>query len=157
MLHSSRLFLLLALATATVAGSGGAQVVDTAAFRTAEGVAIRGFDPVAYFLDGGPKAGSPAFTASYQGATWQFASAEHRDLFVREPARYAPQYGGYCAFGVAGGYKAPISPDAWSVVDGKLYLNYNKGVQSKWKSDIPGYLVKSEANWPTVRTQKPKG
>ena len=115
------------------------------------GLAIYGYDPVAYFTDGKPVLGSAAFTATHDGATWRFASAAHRELFVKSPARYAPQYGGYCAFGVAGNYKVTIDPAAWRIEDGKLYLNYDKGVQRRWLADIPGFLAKSERNWPGLR------
>jgi YHS domain-containing protein len=110
--------------------------------------AIRGYDPVAYFTDAKPVEGSDKFTHTWKGATWRFASAENRDRFVAAPEKYAPQYGGYCAYGVAGGYTVSIDPAAWSVVDGKLYLNYSRGVQSDWNKDIPGYIRKADANWP---------
>jgi YHS domain-containing protein len=112
--------------------------------------AIRGYDPVAYFTEGKPVKGSREFTHLWNGAAWRFASAANRDRFAAAPEKYAPQYGGYCAYGVAGGYAAKIEPDAWSVVDGKLYLNYDKRVQASWKSDIPGYIRKADANWPAV-------
>jgi YHS domain-containing protein len=112
--------------------------------------AIRGYDPVAYFTEGRPVKGSAEFTHRWNGATWRFASAENRDRFAQAPEKYAPQYGGYCAFGVASGYAVKIEPDAWSVVDGKLYLNYDKSVQAKWQADVPGYIRKADANWPRV-------
>ena len=114
------------------------------------GLALKGYDPVAYFTEKKPLKGKVEFTAQHEGATYRFASAANRDAFAAAPQKYAPQYGGYCAFGVAGGYKAPIEPDAWTVVDGKLYLNYNRSVRSKWSSDIPGFVRKADANWPTV-------
>ena len=85
--------------------------------------AIRGYDPVAYFTQGKPVKGSREYTHQWNGATWRFASAQNRERFAAAPAKYAPQYGGYCAYGVASGYAVKIEPDAWSVVDGKLYLN----------------------------------
>jgi len=112
--------------------------------------AIRGYDPVAYFTEGRPVKGSKEFTHRWNGAEWRFASAENRARFAAAPEKYAPQYGGYCAFGVAGGYAVKIEPDAWSVVDGKLYLNYDRGVQASWKKDVPGYIRKADANWPAV-------
>jgi YHS domain-containing protein len=117
------------------------------------GVALKGYDPVAYFTEGKPVRGKPEFTARHDGAMYRFASAASRDAFVAAPAKYAPQYGGYCAYGMAAGYKAPIEPDAWTVVDGKLYLNYNQSVRSRWASDVPGYVRKADANWPTVRSK----
>jgi len=117
----------------------------------ASGLALKGYDPVAYFTDGKPVRGKAEFSASHEGATYRFASAANRDAFAAAPAKYAPQYGGYCAFGMASGYKAPIEPDAWTVVEGKLYLNYNQSVRRQWSSDVPGYVRKADANWPTVR------
>ena len=117
------------------------------------GLAMKGYDPVAYFKHGRPLAGKAEFTARHDDATYRFASAANRDAFVATPEKYAPQYGGYCAFGMAAGYKAPIEPDAWTIVDGKLYLNYNQAVRSRWSGDIPGYVRKADANWPTVRAK----
>ena len=117
------------------------------------GFALSGFDPVAYFLNDAAVPGRPDSELIHDGAVWRFASAANRDAFAAAPQKYAPQYGGYCAFGVASGYKAPIEPDAWTVVDGKLYLNYNQSVRSRWSSDIPGFVRKAEANWPTVRAK----
>lgn len=117
------------------------------------GLALKGYDPVAYFTEEKPVAGKAQFTARHEGALYRFASAANRDAFAAAPQKYAPQYGGYCAFGVASGYKAPIEPDAWTVVDGKLYLNYNRAVRSRWSSDIPGFVAKADANWPTVRSK----
>jgi YHS domain-containing protein len=117
------------------------------------GLALKGYDPLAYFTERKPVKGKAEFSASHEGATYRFASAANRDAFAGAPAKYAPQYGGYCAFGVAAGYKAPIEPDAWSVVDGKLYLNYSRSVRSQWSSDIPGFVRKADTNWPTVRSK----
>jgi YHS domain-containing protein len=117
------------------------------------GLALKGYDPVAYFTEKKPVQGKSEFTARHEGATYRFATAANRDAFVAAPEKYAPQYGGYCAYGMASGYKAPIEPDAWTVVDGKLYLNYNQSVRSRWSSDIPGYLRKADANWPVVRSK----
>jgi YHS domain-containing protein len=117
------------------------------------GLALKGHDPVAYFSEGKPVQGKAEFTASHEGAAYRFASAASRDAFLAAPGKYAPQYGGYCAFGMASGYKAPIEPDAWTIVEGKLYLNYNRSVRSSWASDVPGYVRKADANWPTVRSK----
>jgi len=112
--------------------------------------AIRGYDPVAYFIQSKPVQGSKQYTYQWRGANWRFASAENRDRFAAMPEKYAPQYGGYCAYGVAQGYAVKIEPEAWSIVDGKLYLNYSLGVQEDWKQDVPGYLRRADANWPNV-------
>ncbi|NEZ61489.1 hypothetical protein D0962_01645 [Leptolyngbyaceae cyanobacterium CCMR0082] len=119
-------------------------------FADNSGLAIRGTDPVAYFTQGGPVAGSSEFTYTWNNATWQFVSAENRDLFAANPAQYAPQYGGYCAWAVSQGYTASIDPNAWKIVDGKLYLNYSRGVQRRWEQDIPGHISNANANWPGV-------
>ena len=117
------------------------------------GVALRGHDAVAYFKDGKPVRGSPEHRADYQGSTFHFATAANRAAFVADPARYAPQYGGYCAYGLASGYKAAIDPAAFTIVDGKLYLNYNKSVQKQWSADVPGFVAKADRNWPEVSRQ----
>jgi len=112
--------------------------------------AIRGHDPVAYFDRKGPVKGAKQFSHPWRGATWHFASAENRDKFAAAPENYAPQYGGYCAYGVALGSAPEIDPKAWSIVDGKLYLNYNLPTRATWEKDIPGYIRKADANWPAV-------
>jgi len=118
---------------------------------SADGAAIRGYDPVAYFTEEKAVAGKPEFTAEYQGATWRFASAANRDAFVADPAKYAPQYGGYCAWAVSQGYTAPIDPDAWTVRDGKLYLNYSLPVRVRWALDKDGNIAAADRNWPGLR------
>lgn len=112
--------------------------------------AIHGYDPVAYFTDGKPVEGKGELEFEWKAAKWRFASAEHRDAFKNAPEKYAPQYGGYCAYAVAQGHLADIDPKAWSIVNGKLYLNYDLDVQTKWKADIPGYITKADKNWPGV-------
>ena len=123
-------------------------------FFEAGGVAIRGTDPVSYFKENRAVKGSPSFTATYKGSVFRFASAANRDEFSAAPERYAPQYGGFCAYAVAMGYKASIDPDAFTIVDGRLYLNYNKPTEVLWRKDIPGYIRKGDANWPAV-SKKP--
>ena len=117
------------------------------------GLAVSGYDPVAYFADGKAVPGSSEFTLEWMGATWRFASAAHRDAFAADPLRYAPQYGGYCAWAVSQGYTASGDPQFWKIVDGKLYLNYDADVQKKWERDIPGFIVKADHNWPAVLGQ----
>lgn len=114
------------------------------------GIAVDGSDVVAYFTQNAPVAGDPAITADYMGATWRFASEANRDAFTADPARYAPQYGGYCAYAVSQGYTAPTVPEAWSIVDDKLYLNFSTSVRSRWERDIPGHIAAADANWPSV-------
>ena len=114
------------------------------------GSAISGTDPVAYFTEGRPVEGSSDFKHDWNGATWRFASAENRDLFAASPEKYAPQYGGYCAWAVSQGYTASTDPEAWKIVDGKLYLNYSKSVQETWEQDVPGNIATGDRNWPNV-------
>jgi hypothetical protein len=123
-------------------------------FFEAGGIAIRGTDPVAYFKENRPVKGSEAFATTYKGSVFRFALAANRDAFAAAPERYAPQYGGFCAYAVAMGSKASIDPDAFTIVDGRLYLNYNKATEALWRKDIPGYIRKGDANWPAV-SKKP--
>ena len=138
--------LLLPLATAAPAAAKEPPVFT----GIVKGVAVGGYDPVAYFTEKKPVPGSAEITAEHEGAIWRFASAANRELFVANPARYAPQYGGYCAWAVASGYTAKGDPNAWTVVGDKLYLNYNKSVQKSWEQDVPGNVRKGDANWPVV-------
>jgi YHS domain-containing protein len=117
------------------------------------GLALSGYDPVAYFTEGRAVAGSAALTASHDGGTYRFATAAHRTAFLAEPARYLPQFGGFCAYGVSRNYKVKIDPEAWHIEGGRLYLNYDKAVQAKWREDIPGYIARAERNWPALRDQ----
>jgi len=120
----------------------------------AAGLALRGYDPVSYF-SGKPVQGVAAYTASYDGASYRFASARNRDQFKADPARYAPQYGGFCAMGVALGKKLDGDPEVWKVAGGKLYLNVNREVFAKWSQDVPGHVAEAEAEWPKIRHQAP--
>ncbi len=115
-----------------------------------KGVAVGGYDPVAFFTDGKPAKGNKDLTTNYDGATWRFASAANRDAFQADPAKYAPQYGGYCAYAVSKGSTAKGDPQAWTIHNGKLYLNYDKRVRATWAKDIPGNVKKGDANWPAV-------
>jgi hypothetical protein len=117
------------------------------------GLAIKGYDVVAYFTDAKPVEGSADFTHEWEGAKWRFVNAEHRDAFAKEPERYAPQFGGFCAWAVSQGYTANIDPEAWRIVDGKLYLNYSKKVQKTWEEDVPGNITKAETNWPELKNK----
>lgn len=117
---------------------------------TSWGVAIKGTDPVAYFTEGRPIEGSKSFTHRYDGAEFRFASAENRDLFAANPEKYAPQYGGYCAWAVSLGYTASTVPEAFTIVDGKLYLNYSLRVRSQWEADRDNRIRLGDQNWPEV-------
>jgi YHS domain-containing protein len=140
------LLVLTAVGIAAPVAAGG--VVNSSFLGS---VAIEGTDPVAYFTDGRPVEGSSDFEHEWMGATWRFVSAANRDRFAADPETYAPQYGGYCAWAVANGYTAKIDPEAWRIVDGKLYLNYSKDVQTQWSEDVPGNITKGDANWPKLR------
>lgn len=115
-----------------------------------DGVAINGYDPVAYFSMSKPVKGAGAHVVSYMGADWHFASADNKALFEEDPVKYAPKYGGYCAYAVSKGGTATTSPDAWTIYEGQLYLNFNTTVRGIWSEDIPGNVAKADANWPSV-------
>ncbi|EBA10850.1 YHS domain-containing (seleno)protein [Roseobacter sp. CCS2] len=115
-----------------------------------DGVAVDGSDVVAYFTESKPVAGDAAITHEYLGVTWRFSSEENRDLFAADPAAYAPQYGGYCAYAVSQGYTASTVPEAWTIVEDKLYLNFSTSVRRRWERDIPGHIMAANANWPSV-------
>lgn len=141
----------LALAAGYAAVSSHPASAEEINSSTFGGVAIEGTDPVAYFEAGKPVEGSSEFEAEWNGATWRFANADNRDAFVANPEKYAPQYGGYCAYAVSQGYTASIDPAAWSIVDGKLYLNYSKGVQQRWDQDRANYIAAADKNWPEIK------
>ena len=113
-------------------------------------IAVGGYDPVAYFEQGAAVKGSKEFEFDYLGAAWRFSSAENLDRFKADPAAYAPQYGGYCAWAVSQGYTAPGNPENWTVRGGKLYLNYNDKVQADWLEDPDGFIARADDNWPSV-------
>ena len=119
-------------------------------YKNGSGLAIRGYDPVAYFTEQKPVKGLPQFAYSWMGANWLFATGANRDQFAADPSRYAPHYGGYCSWAVSQGHTASIDPEAWRIVDGKLYLNYSKGVQRTWEKDVPGNIQKADQNWPAL-------
>lgn len=144
----------LLLAGLTFAGSNfvstPARAGEAPVYQSFFGTAIDGTDPLSYFDEGRPIKGSKDFTHDWNGATWRFASAENRERFAAAPEAYAPQYGGYCAWAVANNYTASTDPEAWRIVDGKLYLNYSKSVQRTWEKDIPGNIASADGNWPEV-------
>ena len=113
-------------------------------------LAIKGYDVVAYFSAGAPTKGDARFVHRWNEATWQFASAKNRSLFAAHPVKYAPQFGGYCAWAISRGYTADVDPEAFRIVDGKLYLIYSTAVERRWEQDVPGNIARAEANWPAV-------
>ena len=141
-----------ALTAAPVVFATPAAFADKAPVYTGtfSNVAVEGHDPVAYFTEGKPVKGSKSFKTTYNGAEFRFATAENLATFEAEPAKYAPQYGGYCAWAVSQGYTAKGDADHWAIVDGKLYLNYNKKVQKTWNEDRSGFIASANAEWPNV-------
>jgi len=115
------------------------------------GKAIRGYDPVAYFTESKPVQGSEKLVYNWNNADWYFSSQQNLELFKANPEKYAPQYGGYCAFGLSNGYKAPTDADAWTIDNGKLYLNYNKDVREEWNKERKQRIDKADKNWPDVK------
>ena len=115
-----------------------------------DGVALDGYDPVAYFTQAAPVLGTAEHTATHDGAVYRFSSADHLAAFEASPAAYLPAFGGYCAWAVSRGRTADIDPAAWTVVEGRLYLNYSPGIQEKWRADVPGNIAKGEENWPKL-------
>jgi YHS domain-containing protein len=121
---------------------------------TAEGspLALHGYDPVAYFTAGAPMPGRAELAAQHEGATYYFATKENRDAFAKQPARYAPAYGGYCAFGVSVGKKFDGNPNYWTVSGDRLYLNLNADIAEKFQKDVPGAIAKADRQWSRIRT-----
>jgi YHS domain-containing protein len=113
-------------------------------------LAVKGYDVVAYFVDGRAVPGDARFELVLDGVRYRFASAANRERFSREPRRYLPQYGGFCAWAVSRGYTADTDPLAWRVVDGRLFLNYDVSVQQRWEGDVRGNVARADANWPAL-------
>lgn len=145
-----RLFVLTAFA-ATLAAVHSAQAKSPEIYTgLVEGVGAAGYDVVAYMKDNAAKAGNPAISTDWKGAKWHFTSADNLASFKADPEKYAPQYGGYCAYALAKGALAKGDPEAWTVSGGKLYLNLSKQIRQTWAVDIPGYVASANANWPKV-------
>jgi YHS domain-containing protein len=119
------------------------------------GRALQGYDPVAFFTAGKPVKGDPNISSKIGNATYYFSSAENKAAFDKEPAKYEPQFGGYCAYGVSKGDLVKIEVDAFQVVDGRLLLQYNKSIRDKFNKDTKGNLKTADAKWPTVMKKKP--
>jgi YHS domain-containing protein len=137
----------LALLTATVATPA---LAAKPSYYTKGGLVIGGYDPVAYFTEGKARKGSAKNSLSWDGATWQFASAQNMALFKANPKKYTPQYGGYCSYAMASGDLVSITPTAWDIYNGKLYLNYNSIVRAIWRRDKNGYIRRADKRWPTI-------
>jgi hypothetical protein len=116
-----------------------------------KGVALGGYDAVSYFSGGGPLKGDLGIIVDWGGASYRFATVANRDLFVANPEKYVPQYGGYCAYAAAKGSLAPGDPLAWTVYKDKLYINLSPAIREKWSEDIPGNIVNANINWPGLK------
>ena len=157
---NKRGFIAIAAAVFVAAGLSGAAPAFAAGPGpdvnvTVTGLALRGYDPVAYFTDGKPVPGDFTITAQYDGATYRFASEDHKALFVKDPTKYLPQYGGFCAFGTAQGYKVDGDPNVWKIVDNRLYLNLAPPVATRWNQDVPGNIKAANDKWPALRDKAP--
>lgn len=142
--------LALSVAVATSAFAAGVEIN-----ASSTGLAMQGFDPVAYFTDGEATKGSYKITAVYDDATYRFASEEHKALFEANPEEYLPAYGGYCAFGTSMGFKFDGDPNHWKIVDDVLYLNLSKDIHDRWEGDIPGFIEKADGNWTEIADRDP--
>ncbi len=138
-------YLIALLVAACSDASTGAEIFQK------EGLAINGYDPVAFFSDGTPVKGTAQYRYQWKDATWSFASQAHLDSFKRSPNRYAPQYGGYCAYGIADGHKAPTEAATWTIENGKLYFNYNNEVKQLWNKNRSNFITTADKNWQQVK------
>lgn len=118
--------------------------------KPATGPAIHGYDPVAYFVSGGPQRGAEAFSYNYKGVTWRFSNEENKQSFIESPEAYIPQYGGHCAYAASRNYIADVDPKAWTIDSGKLYLNYSLSVRKKWLGDQKSNITKANGFWPEL-------
>jgi YHS domain-containing protein len=141
---------LLRILLASLFISSAAVAADLVNVDRHASIALQGYDPVAFFTQGAPAKGDPSIQAEYQGAQYLFTSTENRDAFQKEPAKYAPQFGGYCAFGVAKGALFPVDASTWVIRDGKLYLNYSADVAKLFAKDTAALLRDAETNWPNL-------
>ncbi|MGQ0792513.1 MAG: YHS domain-containing (seleno)protein [Deltaproteobacteria bacterium] len=126
-------------------------IIASASLAMAQSVAIEGYDLVSYHTEGKPVKGSSEYAAEIEGASYHFASDANKKEFESNPQKYLPAYGGYCAYGVASGYKVQSDPEAWKIVNGRLYLNYSSGVQGRWVKDVAGNIAKADGNWTKIK------
>ena len=147
-----------AIAVALVLGCAPALAGNTVNTGYFGGVAILGYDPVAYFTEGKAMKGSEEFSYDWLGTPWHFASRKHQELFQSAPVKYAPQFGGYCAGEIAAeGITVNIDPEAWKIIDGKLYLVYNKGYDEQFAAEARDLVPKADANWPKLEANLNQG
>ena len=149
MLTRRSLLATFAAAPALILASNSALAAEPEIFAV-DGVAIRGTDPVGYFNQSQPVAGTTAYKTDWKGATWHFSDAASRDAFAANPDRFSPEFGGYCAYAASKGYLAPTIPEAWTVYENRLYLNANLRARELWLQDVPGNIAKGRANWPGI-------
>jgi len=142
------------LVTAFLITSAGVLFAQKSEVFNSSDKAILGYDPVAYFTEGKAVKGNENLTYHWNDADWYFSSPQNLNSFSKNPDKYVPQYGGYCAYGLSEGHKAPTDPDAWTIVDGKLYLNYSKDVRTKWRENEKERIEKADKNWPQLKDKE---
>jgi YHS domain-containing protein len=138
--------------TSSCSRTSGFEAID----KTGDGMALRGFDAVAYFTIEKAVEGSPKHEFFWNGAKWLFSNAENLEKFKQNPESFAPQFGGYCSYAVSQGYTADGDPNEWKVVDGKLYLNYNHEAKEAWDKEQDKLIEQGKKNWAGFQKQKPK-
>lgn len=149
------IFLMIAVIAATLAACSVTKGVEKVN-KTDDGLALRGFDAVAYFAVNEAVKGEPKYELAWNGAKWLFSSVENLEKFKQNPEAYAPQFGGYCSYAVSHGYTADGDPEQWKVVDGKLYLNYNQKAKEAWENEQEKFIKDGEKNWIEFQTKKPE-
>jgi hypothetical protein len=155
LLKRATVALVFLAAAATAAVAGNQQDVSAGLTLAGAPLAIHGYDPVAFHTEGEARLGSAKFAAVHDGAAFRFVSEANQKLFEKNPQKYAPAFGGYCAYGVALGAKFDGDPRVFEIVDGTLYFNLDPDIQKKWSEDIPGNVKKAEANWKKIRDTAP--
>ena len=156
-----RMFVIASLALFGVLAAGSAMAaaetnVSSGFTAKGAGLAVHGYDVVAYFTEGAPTIGNAKYSTVYKNATYRFASKGNLKAFEKDPERYMPQYGGYCAYGVSVGAKFDGDPHLWRIVEGKLYLNLNDDIQRTWQKDIPGNIKKADGHWVRIASKSPE-
>ena len=152
------LFLTAVVVLAALAAQSRGRAVNGKTYNNVkrDGVAIKGYDPVAYFTDNKPTKGDAKFASTFEGATYRFASAEHKKRFDEQPAKYAVQYGGFCGYAVSQGYTADVDPDVFVINEGRLILQNNRRALKLWNEDAAASLKSADANWPKLVAKKGK-
>jgi YHS domain-containing protein len=150
------LFLVVFVGIAVLLAACGKRESFAAVNTNGEGVALKGFDAVAYFAVDKAVEGNPRYEYAWNGVKWLFSNAENLQRFKQDPKAYAPQFGGYCSYAVSRGYTADGDPNAWKIVDGKLYLNYSPEVKELWEQDQQQNIEKGKEHWEEFKTKKPE-